>query len=81
MRLLLKHVLECVDLGSRVHKLGEQPAVLTPGLGNLDEGRPFVPADELASHHERRAVAIDAALLVEHVERILGIIQDDNRLA
>jgi len=58
----LEYALECLNLRPTAHELGEQPTVFTPGFAERYEGGAIFPAYEAASHHERRAIAIDATL-------------------
>src|SRR5262245_57211668 len=48
-------------------------------VGEEDEG--VLPADELATHLEHGSVGVNGALLVEHLDRDAGRMDDDERLA
>lgn len=51
----------------------------TVAIGKENEG--VLPADKLATHRKDRAIRVDGALFVEHVDRDVGIVQHKDVLA
>ena len=74
-------MVERFNLGLGAHEMGEQAAILGPSIAELYQGRALVPAYELAAHDELGAVAVEESFLVEHIECVLGVVEDDNALS
>ena len=75
------NLVEGLNLGLGTHELGEKTAVLGPGVAEHAERGALFPANKLPAHDELRTVGIYQTFLIQHVDGILGVVQDDDGLA
>ena len=60
--------------------MAHQATIFGPAVAEWTESGTLLPADDLTAHDQRRAVAIQQALLVEHVDGVLWVVENDDVL-